>query len=422
MLREPLFTWPYYVAGVGVMSRTGDCNAPPPLTPPTARRRSLRRSSRPREERGFSRDRSSSSSASPVRRGHPLPGRRVRPPPHSPAGSTPVHGSAPDPSLRFVLDELAVLRSEIAKLSSNTPSAAAEVPLPTADAPCPPSPATFSGFVAEAPEEGEITDVTPRGSVLRQNAKDLGPPDTVSMDIDDQVAGMVNYLFDNGMQDEDYKAISEDVLTTRPKNCPALAPVECNPQILEALKTDARRADSRLKDVCGDIVKAGTILTKSLLALDQVAQESTHPVLEREVNNINGALALLGHANHKNNLARRFLMKREINQKYSHLCSDKLPMSRLLFGDDVSQSTKQIEDSEKLRHKLAPKKPTPVPWRFSSGRSRGFWARSTPRTYSPRFQPYGQGRGGRPGQRQHQLRAEQEPKNARGRGLHRPRR
>ncbi|MPD06573.1 hypothetical protein E2C01_102390 [Portunus trituberculatus] len=192
---------------------------------------------------------------------------------------------------------------------------------------------------------------------------------------------MVNFLFDNGMQDEDYEAISEDVLTTRPKNCPVLAPVECNPQILEAMKTDARKADAHLKDVCGDILKAGTILTKSLLALDQVAQESAHPVVEQE-----------------------------------------LPMSRLLFDDDVSQFTRQIEESKKLRHKLAAKKTTPVPWRFTSGRSRGFWGRTTHRTYSPRFQPYGLIRGVRSGQWQQQPRPDQKSKNARGRGHFRPRR
>ncbi|MPC83063.1 hypothetical protein E2C01_077753 [Portunus trituberculatus] len=138
------------------------------------------------------------------------------------------------------------------------------------------------------------------------------------------------------MQEEDYKAISEDGITTRPNNCPVLAPIECNPQIWEALKTDARKVDARLKDVSGDILKAGIILTKSLLALDQVAQEDGHPLVEQEVNRIKGTLALLGHANHKNNLARSFVMKWEINQKYSHLCSDKWPMSRKLFGDYVS--------------------------------------------------------------------------------------
>ena len=333
-----------------------------------------------------------------------------------------MQAPATDPSLRLVLEELAVLRGEIAQIRANPPVSAGEMPVPAETATHPPSPATFSGFVAEDQEEGEIPASSPRGSVLRQNAKDLGPPVSVSGDIDDQVAGMVNYLFDHGMQEEDYKVLSEDVLTNRPKNCHALAPVDCNPQILDALKTDARKTDARLRDVCGDILKAGTILTKSLLSLDQVAQEGALPIVEQEVSNINAALALLGTANHKNNLARRFVLKREINQKYSHLCSDKLPMSRLLFGDDLSQSTRQIEETEKLRHKLAVKKSAPAPWRFSSGRSRGFWGRTVQRNYSPRFQPYGLFRGARGGPRQQQPRLDQESKNARGRGLSRPRR
>ncbi|MPC69549.1 hypothetical protein E2C01_063777 [Portunus trituberculatus] len=354
------------------MSYSGDSNALPTVASCSALAgRSVSRLSREGVKRRHSRERSSSSSASPVGQRSRCSGRRRRSPTHLHAQSPTGHGTASGPSLRFVLDELAVLRGEIAKLSANPPKSEEEVNFQATASTRQPSPANFSGFVAESSEEGEITETTPRGSVLLQNAKDLGPPDTVSVDIDDQVAGMVNFLFDNGLQDEDYKAISEN----------------CNPQILEALKTDARKADARLKDVCGDILNVGTILTKSLLALDQIAQESAHPVVEREVNNINGALALLGHANHKNNLARR-----------------------------------QIEESEKLRHKLAAKKTIPVPWRFTSGRSRGFWGRTTHRTYSPRFQPYGLVRGVRSGQWQQQPRPDQESKNARGRGHFRPQR
>lgn len=250
------------------------------------------------------------------------------------------------------------------------------------------------------------------------SAKALGPADSVSEDIDQQVAGMVNFLFDKGMQEEDYKAISEDVITRRPNNCPALAPVECNPQILGALKTDAKKADFRLKEISADIFKAGTIITKSLLALDKVAQDDGHPVVAQEVSMINGALVLLGHANHRTNLARRFIMKREINQKYSHLCSDKVPMSQCLFGDDVSWQT---EDTEKLKNKFSAKK-TPNIWRFTSGRSRGFWGKTAHRNYSSRFQPYGLQRlGFRGGQRQHSARQDADPKNAKGRDSYKPR-
>ena len=132
--------------------------------------------------------------------------------------------------------------------------------------------------------------------------------------------------------------------------------VECNAQILEALKVEAKKADFRMKDVSKDILKAATIIIKSLTALDKIAQDDGHEGVAHEVDMISGALALLGNANHRNNLTRRFIIKREINPRYTHLCSDKVPMTRFLFGDDVSQSAKQNEESEKLKNKITTKK------------------------------------------------------------------
>ncbi len=45
--------------------------------------------------------------------------------------------------------------------------------------------------------------------------------------------------------------------------CQALSPVECNAQILDALESQARKLDFRLKEVGKDIVKAAMIVVKS---------------------------------------------------------------------------------------------------------------------------------------------------------------
>ncbi|MPC93570.1 hypothetical protein E2C01_088703 [Portunus trituberculatus] len=95
-----------------------------------------------------------------------------------------------------------------------------------------------------------------------------------------------------------------------------------------------------MKEVNKDILRAASVITKSLLTLDKVAQEEKHSVVAQEVGVLNGALALLGNVNFRNNLARRFVMKHELNQKFSHLCKEKVPMTRFLFGDDVSRSVK----------------------------------------------------------------------------------
>ncbi|KAK3894846.1 hypothetical protein Pcinc_001419 [Petrolisthes cinctipes] len=133
------------------------------------------------------------------------------------------------------------------------------------------SDASFCGFKSAESEaeceEEEIHDAS-IGSVLMQSAQTFGPTEYISENIEKQVANMVNHLFDNGMRDDDYKDILTDDITKRPSNCHAFAPVECNVQIFEALKTEARKSDFRLKEVNKDIIKAATIIIKSLPELD----------------------------------------------------------------------------------------------------------------------------------------------------------
>ena len=78
--------------------------------------------------------------------------------------------------------------------------------------------------------------------------------------------------------------------------------------MLEALKLDARKIDFRLKEVNKDVLLVSTIITKSLVALDDLAEQEGNPKLAHEVSMFNGALALLGNANQRYNLARLFVM------------------------------------------------------------------------------------------------------------------
>ncbi|XP_050706773.1 uncharacterized protein LOC126992160 [Eriocheir sinensis] len=330
------------------------------------------------------------------------------------------------------MDTLLALRGDVEKLkeSSGATGGGADVAATLdsvntpVEVPCSGSAAGFSGFKSpdhrvSSDDDDSQDDIVP-GSVLLQCAKTYGPVDDVSVDIDKQVADMVNHVFDNGLRDEEYKEILDDDSARRPGNCHALAPVDCNSQVLDALKADAKKGDFRMKEVSKDIIKAATILTKSLTVLDRIAQDG-RPDVAHEVGMLNGALALLGHANHRNNLTRRFVIKREINQRYSHLCSDKVPMTRFVFGDDVSQSAKNIEDSEKLKTKIIMKKPLPT-WKFGAGKVRGSFGKFPYKGLASRFHPYGQRTyGHRSDHRQPYSRQGSEAKNSRGRGRSNPR-
>ena len=174
-----------------------------------------------------------------------------------------------------------------------------------------------------------------------------------------------------------------------------------------------------MKEVGKDIIKSATILTKSLIALDKFAQDGPSAVAH-EVGMLNGTLALLGNANHTDNLTRRFLIKREINQRCAHWCSEKVPMTRLLFGDDVSQSAKHIEESEKLKNKITTKKQVPT-WKFGAGKFRGSAGKPHYKGFTSRLHLYGQRMfGHRSDQRQPLLRQGLETKNSRGWGHSKP--
>lgn len=334
-----------------------------------------------------------------------------------PAAATPSASAASQAPWDAVLQAIAELRSDMDRLKAErrqvdlqTPDKH-ESPGPStrreARPTMPPagvhSPGNFSGFISEegSSEVDEIQENTPFCSVLMQTSKAFGPVDDVACDVDKHVADMVNQLFDHGMREDSYKEVAEDEITKRPGNCPALSPVECNVQILEALKQDARKADLRMKEVNKDILKAATIIIRSITVLDKVAQDEGNAVVAHEVGMINGALALLGHANYRNNLVRRFNIKREINPKYAHLCSDKVPMTRFLFGDDLSQSAKQIEEAEKLKSKITSKPSFPSwkpgTWKFGGGKTRSPFGRTTPRGFSARFHPYAHRRQGHKG-------------------------
>lgn len=67
-----------------------------------------------------------------------------------------------------------------------------------------------------------------------------------------------------------------------------------------------------MKEISKYIIKAVTILNKLLTVLDKTAHKG-HLDVAYEVGMLNGALALLGNANHRNNLTCWFIIKQEIN-------------------------------------------------------------------------------------------------------------
>jgi len=70
------------------------------------------------------------------------------------------------------------------------------------------------------------------------------------------------------------------------------------------------------------------------------------------IESFNDAIVLFGHANYQNSMVRRDLVKPELKKEFGFLCNHNIPNTGWLFGDDVSKTVKEIEDSSKMGHKV----------------------------------------------------------------------
>jgi hypothetical protein len=70
------------------------------------------------------------------------------------------------------------------------------------------------------------------------------------------------------------------------------------------------------------------------------------------VDKVNDSLALLGQANRQINLIRKNLLKVELKCEYTYLCNHQIPYTNQLFGDDVSNAAKEIEDAAKIGNRM----------------------------------------------------------------------
>ena len=203
--------------------------------------------------------------------------------------------------------------------------------------------------------------------------------------IDQDLADNVNYLFKNGIEEERYKCLVKDEENPRPANCDSLVVVKINQLIWEAVTPAGRTRDMKMQNMEASIIKAATILAKTINVMGKVA--STEGVIDnvmlgKILEDSNDILALLGHTNRQINMARKDFLRKEINSEYSHLCNHNVLVTKFLFGDDVSQSAKEIEDCSKLSNKMFQARPVRGVQRFRPGRMARF--RSA--------YPYGRGR------------------------------
>jgi hypothetical protein len=171
-------------------------------------------------------------------------------------------------------------------------------------------------------------------------------------EIDSVLASNINELFRNGIEETKYNEIIKDEVTPRPSNCEGLVVVQTNPLIWDSLSAVARSNDKKMQNIEASVVKSATKIAKVVDKMAKLETNGDGDVFSSLIDECNDVLALLGQANKQINFTRKDFLRPELNKEYSHLCNHNRPVTKYLFGDDVSKSAKEIEDCSKISNRM----------------------------------------------------------------------
>lgn len=73
---------------------------------------------------------------------------------------------------------------------------------------------------------------------------------------------------------------------------------------------------------------------------------------KEDVKLVMDSMTLMANANIELNLRRRDLMRPDLNAQYQRLCAPSVPITNLLFGDDLTKEVKDINATNKVGYKI----------------------------------------------------------------------
>ena len=129
-----------------------------------------------------------------------------------------------------------------------------------------------------------------------------------------------------------------------PANCSRLSVLQCNPEIFKNTSQSAKARDSALQNVQKALIKG---LTAILLAFDDLSA-ILQPAQSGAMKQIADGVALLAHSSHALDLFRRHAFKGELKEEYSSLCDGAHPVVGALFGPNVQDRVKGLNDTLRM--------------------------------------------------------------------------
>ena len=198
-------------------------------------------------------------------------------------------------------------------------------------------------------------------SVFASYLKKFKKSDTTDVEVNMQLADIVNNAFRDGMPDDVYNELVKGI--NRPVNCEALKKTRVNQGVWTILKLYTQTEDSKLRGVQNAVIKASINVTKMLNA------EAKNFHDQKMLDWGTDAIGILGQANKWLDVRRKDLHKRDMDPKLHYLCSSALQSTDQLYGDSIIKDIKDAQEFNKISRQVG----FGMRGRGMRGRSRSFY-------------------------------------------------
>ena len=262
--------------------------------------------------------------------------------------------------LRNISQDITTLHSRVNEVESLQAGAPMEVPAESGEAQS--ANVELQDLLEEATGLANNPNVeVPEGCEKEEQGDDLmlaeflrqaETTELVDEDIDERAAKIVNSLFRKKMDKDLFKRLSEEVASARPKNCEGLSAVNVNAMLWPTISDANKAHDRKLLSLQKAVVRTGAIITKVFNDLITAKGDTSKLQLPALLQKINNSLTCLGDMNFNINMFRRGLLKPDLKESYRRLCSDTVPYTTELFGDDLAKLAKDAGETAKMSRKL----------------------------------------------------------------------
>lgn len=196
-------------------------------------------------------------------------------------------------------------------------------------------------------------------SILEKLSKQFDGKDKYGQPVKEELAKILKGMFSGEKCKADEEKKREDYFEKFkiPENCESLSVPKVNKEIWRSLPAAARNSDFDIQKPQKLIAHAIVPIIRVVDTLIKMDPQGDKDGTNETVNRLMEAISMMAMTNNEINHVRRNSIKPSLNADYRSLCSSQNAVTGNLFGDNITDQLKTIQESNKVGKKLSDDRP-----------------------------------------------------------------